>query len=51
MRFQFQVEVAHALAPGFLDDAFTIHQVLGRDQMPVHFHRVIRTDPQIPRRP
>ena len=50
MRFQFQVEVTHAPAPGFLDDACAIHQMLGRDQMAIHFHGVIRADPQVPRR-
>ena len=50
MRFQFKVEVAHALAPDFLDDAAAIHKMLCRDQMAVHFHRVIRADAQITRR-
>ena len=50
MRFQFQVEIPHAPAPDFLDDADTIHQMLGRDQMAIHFHGVIRADPQVPRR-
>ena len=50
MRFKFQVEVAHATAPGFLNDADTVHQMLGRDQMAIHLHRVIRADAEITRR-
>jgi hypothetical protein len=50
MRFQFQVEVAHAPAPDFLNNADTIHQVLRRDQMAFNFHCVIGADAEITRR-